>query len=323
MTVDNIDNGVVNGKQAFTHQVYLLIVITLVLLAVFIALAASLNLLQEFVRPEAVRYEIIALALLCNLLFFLIAAFAWQQAVGFFSGVRIPLLYSFAQIALLHIGKYLPGKVWGLAIRGKDLTHRGVSTSQAVLASWAEQLISVHAGVVFGASGWLLYTRPAWWPAWLLLLWSSVPVGSRFNNQLVRLLQPLLRRVVKGRQVPVLDISIRHYLSLFGMYVLEWFSVGVILWCLWLAFYGGTGTAAGTYLVTINALAFIAGFLAFFIPGGLGVREGALAGLMTAVMGLPQALALAVMFRVWLTLSDALSGLVAVHILLGAYRRRA
>ena len=65
----------------------------------------------------------------------------------------------------------------------------------------------------------------------------------------------------------------------------------------------------------IFAAAYLAGYLAVFVPGGLGVREGALAILLSLYIPATIAVAAAVLARIWTTAVE----LVVVAVLLGRY----
>ena len=76
--------------------------------------------------------------------------------------------------------------------------------------------------------------------------------------------------------------------------------------------YGVLGSAPGSFVdyVTAYAWPYILGYLAIFLPGGIGVREGALAAALTA-LGMatpPQALLVSVTSRLWLTVLELLPG---------------
>jgi hypothetical protein len=59
----------------------------------------------------------------------------------------------------------------------------------------------------------------------------------------------------------------------------------------------------------INALAFTAGFAAFFAPGGVGVREAALVALLGGIVsGTGARLAIAASSRLWLVLTEIVGG---------------
>lgn len=319
MIPENTDNSVPARK--LERQLYGLILVALVLLALFFALSRSVGLLGEFELPKQVDARYFFGAIACQLVFLAVAGRAWQQAISIYSDVKLPLLQSVGQISLVLIGKYIPGKVWGFIIRGKDLTNRGVSGHQMLMSNYAEQLVSIHAGLVFGGCGWLLSTEPDYWEVIFPLLLFSVFLAPVLNNRFALYVVRLLKLVFKNAHVQDCKIPYSAYLRLFFLYLLEWVFIGAILLCLYLmVFEGGAHTSAVLYIPSMNSLAFIVGFFAFFSPAGLGVRDGVLVALLNPVTGLTEAVYIAVLFRFWLVIVEALVGLCAVNMLITGTR---
>ena len=315
MEENQIQSKAEDPGQGYT-RVYLVLLAAIVLLALFFAFSRSLSLLGEFTPPDSVDWLFLLLALVCNLLFWLVASMAWQITIWRICEHKIKLLYSFAQIALVLVGKYIPGKVWGLAIRGKDLTRQGVSNYQAVICSQVEQLISIHAGITIGLAGWLLYEKPVYWQIFITILLVIPLLGSILNNFFVGKIVQLVSRFIRSVNFSEHEISFSTYIVLFVMYILEWLVIGGILYCLWMAvFLPGFDLITTTQIISVNALAFVLGFLAVFAPGGIGVREGVLVALLTATMGLTQAIYISVLFRIWLIFTDAIAGLLSLKII--------
>jgi uncharacterized membrane protein YbhN (UPF0104 family) len=68
-------------------------------------------------------------------------------------------------------------------------------------------------------------------------------------------------------------------------------------------------------MIGISAAGYVGGYLAVFVPGGLGVREGLYALLLTAYVPPPMAVAIAILCRLWLTACE----LLPVSLLVGRY----
>jgi hypothetical protein len=64
----------------------------------------------------------------------------------------------------------------------------------------------------------------------------------------------------------------------------------------------------------IFAGAYIIGLIAVFVPGGLGVREGILAGLLSAFFPFPVAVAIAFGSRIWITAAELLCVVIALRL---------
>jgi uncharacterized membrane protein YbhN (UPF0104 family) len=90
---------------------------------------------------------------------------------------------------------------------------------------------------------------------------------------------------------------------------------GLALWLLarGLLPHAGLGLLPAT---TVFTTSYLAGFLALFAPGGIGVREGALVATMQrAGLATPaEAAVIAVASRIWLTVLEIIPGLIALLI---------
>jgi len=66
--------------------------------------------------------------------------------------------------------------------------------------------------------------------------------------------------------------------------------------------------------IAVYATSYVAGFVALFAPGGIGVREGALIAAMqvTGVATAAEAAIIAVASRIWLTVLDLIPGMIAL-----------
>ena len=106
---------------------------------------------------------------------------------------------------------------------------------------------------------------------------------------------------------------------LFGLYVATWAAYGVAF-ALFLSGISPIGNASWVELAGINALAFAAGFVAFFAPGGIGVREAALTGLLAPIPGVGARVAIAASSRLWLVLTEVAGGALIVGTGAGRWR---
>jgi uncharacterized membrane protein YbhN (UPF0104 family) len=101
--------------------------------------------------------------------------------------------------------------------------------------------------------------------------------------------------------------------------VLGWALFGVHTWLLCLAV-GGDGPGLPFLATGAYALAFVAGFLVFIAPGGIGAREAALTVVLTPVLPAGAPVVVAIASRVVLTVADLLNA--GAGLLLGRPARR-
>lgn len=192
-----------------------------------------------------------------------------------------------------QIAKYIPGTIWQYAGRLTLARGRGLPTRVVARSMPIELGASIAgAGIV---SLFLL-------GAWGILLAPVVVAGSL----------AVARRTGRGATKLRRDISASAVAA--PLYAIVWVAVGSAFWL----------TARGIFSVPLSQLPFytgafaaawIVGVVAIYAPGGLGVREGLLIGLLHSRLGSADALVVAAASRVILTLIDILLAAVAIAVL--------
>lgn len=214
---------------------------------------------------------------------------------------------------ITNLGRYIPGKVWQLA--GLTVYIRGLGGSAGAALASAVQfqvLLLVTGAVAALATVGVQLTGAAltWGAAWVIA--ALVPllhprVAAWLTRRLARLLGDP-EEIVPERW------SRRSLVGVTGLLLVAWLAYGVGL--TWLARGLGVGAASPGSVVATGAFAaaYVIGYLALVAPGGLIVREGALAGLLSAVAVMPLAVSatIAVAARLWVTASELLALAVAV-----------
>jgi len=208
---------------------------------------------------------------------------------------------------MTQIARYLPGGTWDAVTRMVVGSRGGLRLPQGGVSVVLEMVIqTVSAVSVFllsllvwpGGPGFRTYGYLALLvPLGLLVLYP--PVVERVTNALLRLL---------GRPTIRLELRYGQVLSLFGLHVVARVGVGVGFFFFARAFYP-FGWEDLPALVGTFAGAWVVGFVVFFIPLGLGVREGIMTALLGTLCPLPVATVIALGFRVWIALRDVVAAL--------------
>ena len=250
-----------------------------------------------------------------QLLFWLTYSLLWKRLVTRVSAMDFTLWESFRQQNLLNLGKYLPGKIWGMIARGATLTGNGMTVAGAVIATITEQTLVLHSAFLVSA---ILFASLQPSSSTAALAIASI-LTLAFGAQLLRIALRLYLRMTKpteekmGAQKIKL-ISSATYLKFALGHSAGWIVNGL----LFASIYHASFDAAPSIqllgiLILANTVGVTLGFLAIFAPGGIGVREAATSGVLTLAMPLDDAIMLAVLFRLWLLLTDIIvGGLVVV-----------
>jgi uncharacterized membrane protein YbhN (UPF0104 family) len=180
-----------------------------------------------------------------------------------------------------QLGKYLPGSVWQYAGRVGLARNRGVPVQRALVSIVAEVVYSAIAAAA--VSSLIL--------GWVAACATFVGLGLLCALTLAFRPSPALRA---GPATVVL------YLVVWGLY-------GLAFWTTGRALFAVPASDLPRY-IGVFALAWLAGLVAVFAPGGIGVREAVIAALLKNKLGEADAIVLAATSRIVLTAIDLAAG---------------
>ena len=124
------------------------------------------------------------------------------------------------------------------------------------------------------------------------------------------LLQKLARRVA-GDRVVFPTLHIRDVAAYTAAQLLPWLAYGVAFWLFGRGIVGDRAPGLALAIASFTA-SYAWGIVWVVVPGGLGVREFALVGLLTPHVGPDVALVLSLGSRVWLTIVEIVGALIAI-----------
>jgi hypothetical protein len=260
------------------------------------------------VGPLDWRY--LALAGLFQLGYLAVNTSCWRATIGWYGGIDIGWLTSFRQLMMAALGKYFPGKVWGMIARAKSLSQAGVPLRQSALATINEQFLLLYASFLVCAVLWALIQSTAY--AWLLAAAAvfglfALPKLQQwaFGLRLTQRFFPENLAPDAGNVLPWGNI-----LLLVAGYGAIWIFSGLTVAALYHAIFGGVPAfPLLARLIIANAIGISIGFFAVFSPGGLGIREAVTGGMLSMQLGAEPAVLLCLVFRLWIVAFELLGGL--------------
>lgn len=210
------------------------------------------------------------------------SAWFWYRLMRVF-GERPRVAATLRAYYIGHLGKYVPGKAWALLLRGNLVRGSGVKLGVAILTGFYEVLTTMASGALIAAvlfalqppdaSG--LTVHPVLVGVMLLGL-LGVPLLPAVFNRLVARLAARFQTVESFRLPRLRGATLAAGLGLTGC---GWLLMGASLWAMVQAVVPEpqplTPETWGHYIAMIG-LSYVAGFLAFMMPSGVGVREGVL-----------------------------------------------
>jgi glycosyltransferase 2 family protein len=263
------------------------------------------------IRAEPVAWRLepgwIVASLLVILATYALLAESWRRMLAGW-GPRLRWLVAARIWVLSSMGKYLPGKVWAVAGMAVLAQRRGVPPWSATGSAVLLQVVSIGSGALLvGVTGMtaLEVHRPG----------SRIALGLVMVGSVAALLlvawPPLVRRTLTRFGLAG-DARVSPAPAALGFGIVAnlaaWLLYGVAL--AWLA-RGVLPDAELSYPAAVGAFAgsYIAGLLFLLAPGGLGVREGVFMWMLQDRLGPANALALAAVSRLAMTVADVLAAL--------------
>lgn len=282
-----------------------------------LAVGAALFLWQAWSAGQAlvtqqirlVRPELIGVGVVAVLIATIFQVGAWRLAMQDL-GTRLNWRDSLRGYMLPFVARYIPGMVWGYLSRTHWLqTRHGTPPQQSNLGAVVEIL-----GLILSAAVMIIIGGALAQSAFFVGLGASGAAVSIVGLVLgPTLLMWGLRQ--SGRRLPwdvdawLGAVTLRRIGRAALWQLGLWLFDGAMVWaCL-----GGLGVATTVggaaslgFAVAAFALAWLVGFLAFFLPAGLGLRELSLAYLLTSQMGLrpDEAAAAAILARASIVASE-------------------
>ena len=223
---------------------------------------------------------------------------AWGARLGWGTAARIWFVS--------NLGRYVPGKIWQIGAMGALAQAAGVSGIAAMGSSIVVNLANLFAGclvVVLAGSSRLAVPGFA---TGLVVCVAAIAATPWLLPRAARIAQR-----VTGREIPEPRIPVRSIIVAIAGCSLAWLLYGVAFRTLAIAILPGAAGLTSQY-AAVFTLSYLTGYLALFAPGGIGVREGALTKLLTlaSLTTGAEAVLLAVVSRLWLTVLEAAPGLI-------------
>ncbi len=240
--------------------------------------------------------------------YFVLRVYAWKLVLtkmGVFLSMRKSVRVSF----LSMMGRYLPGKVWlvigKVYLSGKEGVPGPVAFTSVVI----EIVLEIVASVFLFFAYLLLRTEQVLLSQkllYLLALILAAGIVSLHPKVFYRTINFILR-LLKRETIDQI-VRYRDIVQLFLLYSIVILLQGV-------AFYFFVNALCYVPLkdllgLTVSlAVAGALGTLSFFAPGGLGVREGILALMLTSYVVSPVAVLISLLARLWVSLGEVVCAL--------------
>ncbi len=194
-------------------------------------------------------------------------------------------------------GKYVPGKVASVAGAVWLLHRNRVPTAVSVSVVFILNGLMVLVGLILAAPLTLCDPLKTMLPmGWLWFSLFGIVALVLLHPRAFKWVGNIVLKALRRQQLSSAP-SVREYALVASVMLLQFALIGTGLWLI---------ARSITEIAPVSIPFFVAawaaggtvGFLAFFAPGGIGVREAILLGLLGSVIGTPTAAIVAVGFRI-------------------------
>lgn len=257
----------------------------------------------------------LALSALLYLAFLGTSCWYWRRLLQHF-GAEPPPRTAARAYFVSQLGKYVPGKAWALLLRGGMVRGPRLRIGLAILTSFYEVLTTMAAGALVAA--FALAIEPPVVRGWevspmlaglILLGVCGVPLLPTVFNRIAARLAKKLQSVDAG-PLPMIDFL--TLLQGLAVSACGWCLLGVSVWAGLAAVLPeppALDVSIGLRCLGAIGLAYVGGFLAFFLPSGIGAREALLLELLAFVgPKAPIAAAVLLMRLAWTSAEVLLAG---------------
>lgn len=237
---------------------------------------------------------------------FLLQAAIWMLILRS-NGVNLPFRNAFRINALANLARYAPGRVWqvvGTIYLSKTEGITALQAAGSVVIMQMAALVSAVAVTLLFLSA--LLPSPPIFGRYLYLLAVFVLVSLFLAGS--PLVQRLINMVLErwGRNRVECTVKPCEGLVFLSLYFVLWVLMGIAFYVFSSSLYPVDRNVMPAF-AGVFAGAWVIGYLSIITPGGLGVREGIAAYLLSFYLPLPTATAISLAARVWVTVGELLN----------------
>jgi uncharacterized membrane protein YbhN (UPF0104 family) len=226
-------------------------------------------------------------------------------------GYALPFLKSIRMVYYSALAGFLPGSMWHAVSRVYLAEQAGVPKMVSAVSVVIESALNLLAAVAVAGLSLIAWPDPP--------LWAVIPAAL---GLIVAVWRPdLFFRLVdwalaRFRRKPLgVRLSSGDVIRISAPFALNWLAFGAIFFALLAALYPDLPLLYLPVVTGIFTVAWVGGYLAVFVPQGLGVRDFILVTLLAALgIPAPVATAAALLARLWSLLGMAIWGGISTRL---------
>jgi len=296
------------NKRGFTFLRW--VAVTLIFLFLGKKVVADWQAVQQY--QWKVNYFWLVFSLLILLGNFVYLSWVWSEILKIF-GRNLKLRKAFKISYLSNLARYLPGRIWQYVSLVAMCEKEGISKSTSTTSFVLSQLINIPAAFLLILVTGVLpaLTHQTWIKDTIWILGIAVTLGALIVISRPQWTEKALRWVLRKleKTEPAVVLKKTSLAGIFVSYAFGWFLHGTAFFFFVVAV---TSRAENFFpIVGAYVAAYLIGYLSFFTPGGLGVREAVLALILSIYFPDSVAILISTLSRLWVVLGETSGALAA------------
>lgn len=256
------------------------------------------------------------LAFMIGCVAFLSGPIVWRIYVNSYLHEKLSFAEGFSLYCISMMFKYIPGKIWTYAAQIALMSSKTISNAVLIYINFTCFICLIFVSGVYVLYYYLICLGLVTWKisVMLFILWFILDfIFIVWNNSIINyILIPINRlfkieiQLIKTKRILFIYIQI--------IYFLAYFILGIATYFLARGLNMEMPFANIFAMMAAISIAAIAGYLAFFTMGGLGVREGALFLVLKQFSNIETALILPIAGRLMVVIGEILFAVIAIII---------
>jgi glycosyltransferase 2 family protein len=248
------------------------------------------------------NYAYLFLAALAMILTFSSNVIGWAVIAQQLGGPQA-LLKNVEIYCLAAHSKRLPGLFWYVAGRAYLYERESIPISVVIQGSlWEMSLLLLSGLVVYMA--FLPFYCKLQYQAFNYILLAIIPLLLIVLSQTT--FDHVLKLLSPKKKNKIVKVAWEHKLLWFMIYVIGWLAGGLMMYFLAKSLLSSVSLSFLPACWGFVALSGVVSAFAFFLPGGIGIREISLSLLFEKYLPLSVAMMLSILFRVWILVGETL-----------------
>ncbi|MBN2541954.1 flippase-like domain-containing protein [bacterium] len=279
-----------------------------IMLLVFFFLGYALynNWQDVKIHMENIKFNIgyLVISFIFLFIYFVIASMVWKLVLKELNA-ELPLKRAIQIQAVTLLGRYVPGKFMVPLGKIYFTKKMGISARKTAISILFYDVYGIFSSLILFSIS-LLFLSNKELPKWIYMGLILLPIclialHPKVHPKIVNFGLKVLKR-------DPISFSFSYYQSfkIMLLYAVCWITLGASFFLLIKSYDPTLAFSIFPSIIGIQSIAFVIGYISIFVPGGIGVREGVLALLLSFYMSLSAAILAAIIYRIWTILGQVI-----------------